>query len=339
MGDVDAELMVVSDENQFLKNYKAVYNAMTAKPDCRSKAYPKRVVVDLEDIYDLNGRIFEKFRTQYEDAGFSVNIIVSIKGRQKLEFPNWKSFEEHKWVETEIIIGMVLVWEFNVKLPKYSVPQKHTLMVKLSNGIRPEEVFGLIISGKLDEIEEIDQGMCPIVARMDFIDSGIGNEVLEIVSDWTKGLKNSDSKRGGITVLLQRNKRKFAYALNYFTSFVALLCSVIIINNFLIYLPIQTMGELKNDQACAMVNLLFVCMIGWFIVKKISELISNAIFQILTDYGNEHIFNITKGDKKQQDEFRKAERNDRKKIVVNLGITVLINIICGIATYFLTKGM
>lgn len=49
MSEGNDELMEISDEEQFLRNYKAVYNAMTAKPDCRSKAYPKNVVISVDD--------------------------------------------------------------------------------------------------------------------------------------------------------------------------------------------------------------------------------------------------------------------------------------------------
>lgn len=338
MAEVDTQLMDMTSEEQFLRNFKAVYNAMTAKPDCRSKAYPVDVIIGLEDIVELNDKIFEKFRVQYENVGFSVNVIVSIKGRQKLEFSTWKSFEDHKWTESEIITGIVMTWEFNVKLPKLSVPQKHTLTVKMSNGIRPEEMFGLILSGKLDKMEEIDQSACPIVARIDFVDPGIGNEVLEIVSEWVKGLRKSDSEKGKITLFMQRNKRKLAYALNYLTTLVAMMCSIIIVNKFLVDLPLETIGELKSDQLCQLINLLFVCGIICFLVCKVSDLFCNAIFKILTDYGDEHTFAITKGDKNQQAEFRKSEKADRMKILINFSFNMLINIICGVVTYFVTKG-
>ena len=338
MNRKDSQLMQISEEEQFIKNYKAVYNAMTAKPDCRSKAYPKDVIIELDNIYDLNSRILDKFRTQYDDAGFSVNVIVSINGRQKLEFPTWLSFEEHKWNESEIITGMVMTWEFNVKLPKYQIPQRHTLTVKLSNGMRPEEMFGLFISGKLDEIDEIEQNVCPIVAKMDFIDSGIGNEVLEIVSEWVKGLKSSDTEKGKITSFMQRNKRKVAYLLNYATVFIALLCSLTLFKNYIIHLPIEKVSEISNTELCDLANIIFICGIGCFIVYKVSEMLSNIVFKTLADYGDEHIFNITKGDKNQRDRFQKKEKHDRKKIVANLVITVMINIACGVITYFLTKG-
>lgn len=335
----DNAIMQVTSEEEFIRNYKAVYNAMTAKPDCRSKAYPHEVIVELDDIFDLHNIIVEKFRTQYDDAGFSINVIVSIKGRQKLEFPNWRSFSEHKWTESEIITGIVLMWEFNVILPKYKVPQKHTLMVKLSNGIRPEEMLAIVVSGKLDEIEEIDQSVCPIVARMDFIDPGIGNEVLELVSDWVKGLKNSGSEKGKITLFLQHNKRKVAYALNYLTTLFAMICSLKYIKYFILQIPANIISEMTTTQLNDLINVFFACTILCICVYKVTDFISNVVFKTLAEYGEEHVFDITKGDKKQQDKLRKQERKDRIKILSNLLFTILINIICGIVTYFFTKGM
>ena len=73
-------------------------------------------------------------------------------------------------------------------------------------------------------------------------------------------------------------------------------------------------------------------------INKIIYIFCNSIFKILTEYGNAHIFNITKGDKKQQEKFRKEEKHDRKKIAWNFGITVFLNILCGVITYYITKG-
>ena len=333
-----SELMEISSQEKFLKNYKAVYNAMTAKPDCRSKAYPKNVIVSIDDIIELNDKIFEKFKTQYETIGFSSSILVSFKGRDKLEFPNWISFSEHNWTESSTITNMILVREFNIKLPKYNVPQRHTLTVKLSNGIRPEEMFALMLSGKLEEVDEIDQNLCPIVAKMDFIDMVIGNEVLGIVSEWVKSLKSSNLDKNKFIQCLQKNKRKLAYFINYFTLFFAIICSTINLNYIINSFNVNSIGELSPLQTNTVINITIFCVILCMIIYKLTEICAQFIFNILSNYGDEHIFNITKGDKNQQDAYRKKEQNDRKKIVWNLIITILINIACGITTYFITKG-
>lgn len=339
MGLPDYELMEVSQEQEFLKNYQAVYNAMTAKPDCRSKAYPRNVIVDIQDIFELNDRIFNKFKNQYDNAGFSCNILVSLKGREKIEFPNWKSFEEHNWIESSIITGMILVWEFNVILPKFKLPQKHTLTVKLSNGIKVEEMLNLVISGKLEEVDEIDQNICPIVAKMDFIDVIIGNEVLGIVSEWVKGLKSSDNVKGKLMISLQKSKHIVAYAITYITLLMSIVCSSQIICKLIDSYGVATIGELSVKNAIEIINVLLGCSIISFILYRIARISMKYTFKVLADYGNDHIFDITKGDKNQQETYRKDERKDKCKIVMNILSTIVVNIVCGIITYFITMGM
>lgn len=43
--DADNKLMQISDEEVFVKNFKAVYNAMTAKPDCKSRFFQKTLIL------------------------------------------------------------------------------------------------------------------------------------------------------------------------------------------------------------------------------------------------------------------------------------------------------
>lgn len=91
---VDNQLMKISDEEAFVKNFKAVYNAMTAKPDCKSRVFSRNVNINLKDIYALNDMIVEKFKSHYDDAGFSISMKASdgleyIKGQRKANLPKF----------------------------------------------------------------------------------------------------------------------------------------------------------------------------------------------------------------------------------------------------------
>ncbi|MEZ3506842.1 MAG: hypothetical protein K1W10_07870, partial [Lachnospiraceae bacterium] len=55
---------------------------------------------------------------------------------------------------------------------------------KISNGLRPEEMLNLIFSGKIEDFEEIETNTFPVAARVDFIEPILGDELLNIVSEW-----------------------------------------------------------------------------------------------------------------------------------------------------------
>ena len=131
--DRNTEVMKISDYELFYKNFKATYISMTAKPECRSKLFLRKIRVKKDDIVELNHQVVEKFKNHFEDTGFSINVIVKFRGRDILEFPNWLSFEEYNCVESNPIQSITIYWEYYLKLPQYKVPQKHVLVVKISD--------------------------------------------------------------------------------------------------------------------------------------------------------------------------------------------------------------
>lgn len=194
----DSQLMEITKTEEFIKNFKAVYNAMTAKPDCKSRVFLRSVIIRKEDIFTLNNMIVEKFKSHYDDAGFSINVTISFRGRDTIELTSWQAFQEHNFDENEAIDSITIVWEYYAKLPKYDVPQKHTLVVKMSDGLRPEEMINLVFAGKLENIKEIDEEISPVVARVDFINPLVGDELLALVEKWNEGLDGPEDKKSKV---------------------------------------------------------------------------------------------------------------------------------------------
>ena len=50
----DTKLMDIDKQEEFIKNYQAVYYAMNAKPDCKSKIFPEDVIIEFTDLNELN---------------------------------------------------------------------------------------------------------------------------------------------------------------------------------------------------------------------------------------------------------------------------------------------
>ena len=69
-----------------------------------------------------------------------------------------------------------------------------------------------------------------------------------------------------------------------------------------------------------------------FLIYKLTQLISNYIFKTLGDVGENHVFEITKADKKEIERIQDDEIKNKKHIILNLVLTILINIACGVIT-------
>lgn len=327
----DNELMEVSNYEAYLKNFRAVYNSMTAKSECKSKLFSGKIRVNREDIVELNRQITEKLKNHFEDTGFSINVVVKFRDRDIIEFPDWASFEEYNCVESTPIQSITLYWEYYIKLPKYQVPQKHALVVKISDGIRPEEVLNLVFAGKLENFEEIEKEICPLVARVDFIDYTLGDELLNIVDRWQQGVQLANEEVGW-EKFFKKNKRKLAYLLHYITLIVAAVCGFVIIQQKLILSEAATLADLTISQTCALMWYILFIAIAWATVYKLSDFLSNVFYGVLARDREKHAFDISRGDKNLQQQNATAVTRTKKRIFLSILGTIILNVACGLIT-------
>lgn len=265
----DSQLMEITKTEEFIKNFKAVYNAMTAKPDCKSRVFLRSVIIRKEDIFTLNNMIVEKFKSHYDDAGFSINVTISFRGRDTIELTSWQAFQEHNFDENEAIDSITIVWEYYAKLPKYDVPQKHTLVVKMSDGLRPEEMINLVFAGKLENIKEIDEEISPVVARVDFINPLVGDELLALVEKWNEGLDGPEDKKSKVYFFLSKHRRKIAYLLSYISLAILSFCGIVLALNHAGNLGIKSIGEVKFGQIENCIYFIFFVMMGCILFYKL----------------------------------------------------------------------
>lgn len=325
----DEELLSVSKQEVIEKDFKSLFYATTVKQDCTTRVYKKDARIDVDELILLNDRITEKLK-MYNDAGFLVTVNVKFSNGKHQTFSGWKAFSEHKWYESEPINNITIVWEFNAILPQFNIPQRHTLTVKMTNSMRPEEIINIIFTGNLQTMEEFDTNFFPIVARVDFIDRVLGEELLNIVSDWVKGLSESDIIKSKWVMLCKRHKAKLASILNIITNLVIMISSVVLLNNYIRTLSISTLSEMVESQILYVIDAVFICAGIWILSKRLINVLTDRIYELLKDYGDNWLFNITKGDKNRIDKLNKIEKANKVSILINLIGTIILNIICSV---------
>lgn len=214
IGCQNAEMVKAMDIDNFITAYKSVFHAMTASAESKSAVFDRRVLVEMSDLNELYDRITEKLQKQYKNAGNKVKINVSFDGRSNYTFDNWTDFEKKDWFETKPITSIIIKWEYHIMMPEYPIPQPHVLLVKISNGLKPEQFINLIFTGKIENIELLEEELYPVVARVDYINHDLGDELLNIVREWDKGLRIQAESEHAFVKSLRKNKGKWAWFLN-----------------------------------------------------------------------------------------------------------------------------
>ncbi|WP_347296372.1 hypothetical protein [Enterocloster bolteae] len=331
---IDEHLLKVDDDELSVKNFKSVFYQLTAKPDSTTRVFPKDVLIEIEDIFSLNERVVEKLSV-YPEAGFLINVLVKFVNGKNKSFCSWDAFSKHQWYESEAISNVVITWEFNAILSQYKVPQKHTLTVKMSNSMRPEELLNIIFTGNMDELDDLDKNFFPVVARVDFIDRVLGDELLNIVADWDKGLRDSSLQKSPYILFLKKNKAKFLTFLSFITNILVMCASIVGANKFIHTLGIVQVGEMTCLQMLAVINTMFACAAIWIFSRRLISSLTDRIFERLREYGESCIFNITKGDRNRQEKLQKREKKSKINVLIDVAFTVIIDIISTIITTLL----
>ncbi|NSF07053.1 hypothetical protein G5B04_14745 [Fusicatenibacter saccharivorans] len=253
----DEQLLKTNPRETALTNNRAAFYRLLARPDSITKVFNKTAVIDMQDIRELNQRVNEKLN-HYQEAGYLIQTNVKFADGKTRSFPDWTSLDSHDWYEPEPINNMVITWNFNAVFPGREEPQMHTLMVKLSNGLRPEEMLNLVFTGKIEDIQEMDNNLFPIVTRVDFVDRVLADELLFLVEEWVKTLRESEVQKTPLMLLLQKNKAKVASFMSWFTNIVIMCTSVIITGNYIIKLSFKTVGDITSVDLIKIIYALFI---------------------------------------------------------------------------------
>ena len=322
--------LVVSEEERELALFRSMYYQINAKPDSMSKVYSQKVLITREDIIDLNKRVNKKIRMHYQDDGYIATVTVSLNNREVINFECWEEFTSYEWSESNCINSIILKWNFNIRMPQYEYPQAHVLMVKLSNGLRAEEMLNLIFSGKIEDFEEIETNTFPVAARVDFIEPILGDELLNLVAEWIGGLKENNEKKNILILFMRKYRKRVAQYFNYFAFIMCVILSATIFNHIVRGFEVDKINEYTTNQFLTMFNLLMILCFVLFVLLKLFDGIARGVYEYLSQYGQIFTFSITKGDQKRQEELRNRDENNARKILLRFIFSLIFNILCGI---------
>lgn len=333
----EKELMVPPEEKE-LNLFRSMYYQMNAKPDSMSKVYSQQVVITKGDIVDLNERVNKKIRMHYQEDGYIATVTVSLNNRTVINFKCWEEFVSYEWNQSNCVNSVILKWNFNIRMPQYDYPQTHVLMVKLSNGLRPEEMLNLIFSGKIEDFEEIETNTFPVAARVDFIEPILGDELLNLVSEWIRGLKENERKKNKLVLFMRKYRKKVAQCLNYLAFGICMIVIMNILNIKIKNFGVDKINEYTTNQILEIFDFILILIFVSVIIFKIWENIASGVYEYLSQYGQSFTFSITKGDLKRQEELKNRDENNVKKIVAKLICSLILNILCGIIATILVSN-
>ena len=168
----------VSEDEKTLDKFRDFIFKMNAKPDSETKIFSKAIRVTLEDIEILRTRIIEKLRMHCSDeAACITRITINFSNHTSFDYDTWAKFKQENFERADYVESITIKWDFQVSMPMYELPQHHSLVVKISSGLTFPEFMSLMVSGKIEDVNDISIMDNVVVARVEFINTLLGDEL------------------------------------------------------------------------------------------------------------------------------------------------------------------
>lgn len=195
----------------------------------------------------------------------------------------------------------------------------------------------MIFSGKIEDFDEIELNSIPIIARVDFIQVILGEELLNIVGEWVKGLRQNNETKNPIILLMKRYRKKIAQYFEYISLIMMFVLIIGIDSHLINKLGVTVISELTLKQLKLLLIYVSSSAMIIYFSKQFFENLAQWVYDKLSEYGQIFIFNITKGDVNFQYKIKNEDKNNAKSIVLRFILTLIFNIVCGIIASILCK--
>jgi hypothetical protein len=299
-----------------LEDFKAMYFVINAKPDSDIKIFEKEKRVSLDDLIELNNRIQEKARN-HEIATSLSRVTINYSNNRTIEYSLWQDFLDSHFDISPNTEAISLVWEMNIIIPGFSVPQPHTVKLRIGSPLKPTEMFHVMMSS---DYHEVKNEMAHTVCTIDFVNAVICNEFFTIISEWHEALPNVLPKNKLLKYLSDHPRRFFEATKLFF-----LLGGLLVVLS-IIHLILQQPNVQMNS--CIFVERLFQFFAYAYLAIYISLLVGRMFAKWIQDnidsIDDYPIFSLTKGDKNKIDEVTKKNKSLLNEILIKLLVSLII---------------
>lgn len=308
--------------------FKALFYLYAGRPDCTLKVFEGQKTITPHDLQNLNSKIIEKLKLHTLEASITA-INIKFENGKMIDFSIWDTFSNTDWQSDFRTEQIEMKWDFLLRTDSVELPQRHTLVVKLSNGLDPKDFFRLMATLWEDDTEiDIKAALC--VARVDFISHLLADELIAIVNGWYKCLPEATVCESKLAVL-RKYDNKIAMVIHYS------LPIIFWIALFAFTYKTIPMTEVPLNQHVFSLGvfMLFFCFIGTFFFYRLGHMIATSCYSAINTTCRFSMFNLTAGDKKFLSRCERKNKKVFRKFIFNVILALLLNIIGSIiAGYF-----
>ena len=306
---------------------KSIFTMLVGNPDSILKLFSKPMVIGKEDIDKLDEQICNKLGIHQVEAT-KTTFDITLSDNTILEFETWRGGSINLAIPQHVT-AVSIRWDFLVRLPRYPLPQRHVLTVRIGEGaINIARLMQAAFSRDPDDVDKFALQSSSLYCRVDFINQVLSQELINAVDNWHKGTRQA-------TGLLPNKCRKgwFTDALDLFLRYSVPLWAAVLAVIFLF----RSFDPTKLTQPLLLADFrhTVVWLIGSLVLTSVLFLIFQKIAAYATVFVRRHLpktrFELTNGDTNRL----AAEKKKATVTIVKFALGFLAALICNILAAYI----
>lgn len=325
--------VITIDNNEDMKEaIKPMFYLLTGKPDNLFKIYDRDVIITPESIRELNEMVHEKL-DHFEVNGLVFTATIAYQNNKVIEFGNWNEFDLFRWNIPDVTKSIVIKWDFLISLPEYGAPQRHSITLRIAQGTSQKEMLMLMLNNNIEELENIDLNNSPIFCRVDFINTLLGTEIIELIDRWNKSRKRP-TNHSRLSTFFYKKRRLFANIIEHsFPIFVFIL----ILSSINFMVTTFHFENLSSEAIKPYLYWLVIVTILFTTCKKGSYYLAKKFYSSIVESRQYNIFRLTNGDYNKQQEIEKITSAKSFQFIISISLSLFINVSTGLISAYLLQ--
>lgn len=305
-----------------LKVYQDIYNQITGKSEESSKKYNDPILLCKSDIEELHYKIEQLFDV-HKIIAKNVLFVIHYEQKRKDQFSSFEKFQSFSQQSTESVKGVVINYNFSLRLPGTSRPQEYSVRIRFQSRLAmlkelredaPSFMHGPLINMLTSETAEI---------RVEYVDYVVARGFLEAFREWINGVEKCNENK------LVKHVQAYSHFLPPIGK-----VSIALLYGYFIYSSIDVVFANTVDLAI-FAKFSSVAAVSFYLSIILSNVLFSSMERSIDSYSGISWIKLTKGD----ENLIKAESGKQKKniaiFVLNSVLTVILGVFSGQISGFL----
>lgn len=271
---------------------KHIFYMLHGETTTRSRPFNGAIQVSKEDIVSLVTDIGEQLKLAHvRDCTITVGVGFE---KDFVEKP-LADFKSYAWNEPDKTKEITIKLNFLYEDYESGNPLKHAVFIRIAKGIKPGNLLQLMASNDSNQLDNLENLMCPVFCRTDHVNDKLSKDIMRVVEDWHAGQKQPKLISGSYE-MLKTHKVQVARIIHY--SYAA--AAVFVLS----YCAFSIPAFLEDKYILpALVSLVMFSKLAMSVLMNVGSFRAQDVFKNLSDIsGDDVIFDVTKGDDKEQSE-------------------------------------